>query len=212
MWLYEQSYDPKRVLLCFDERPCFLIDNVLTPVPMESGKSKREHHEYAKNGSCTVFVAVEPLSGMRIIKVYKRRTGKEYALFMREVAKHYPEAEKIVLVQDNLATHSTASFYAHLKPQIAHKLALKFEMHFTPVRSSWLNMAEIELSALSRQCLNRRIGSQERLETEVLAWVKARNKAKVKITWQFSIQAARGKFKNHYPLEKAKRSKVNKGK
>jgi hypothetical protein len=201
LWLYEQFYDPEYPVVCMDERPCFLIDNVLTPVPMEEGKPKREHYEYAKNGSCTVFIAVEPLTGQRFIQVYKQRTGKEYVQFMEYVASHYPAAKKIRIVQDNLSTHSQTMFYAHLKPAKAFALTQRFEMHYTPAKSSWLNMAEIELSALARQCLKRRIGTQEKLEIEVKAWVKARNKAKVKIKWQFTVNDARETFKNKYPLE-----------
>ena len=123
-----------------DERPCFLIDDVLTPVPMEAGKVKRQHYEYHKNGSCTVFVAVEPLTGKRFIQVYKQRTGKEYSQFMEYVSQHYPEAQKVRVVQDNLATHSPTMFYAHLEPEKAFALAQHFEMHYTPAKSSWLNM------------------------------------------------------------------------
>jgi len=188
-------------VVCIDERPYFLINNVLTPIPMEEGKPKREHYEYEKNGSCTVFIAVEPLTGKRFIQVYKQRTGKEYAQFMQYVATQYPEAEQIQIVQDNLSTHSSSMFYNHLEPEIAFTLAQRFQMHYTPAKSSWLNMAEIELSALARQCLNRRIGTQEKLEKEVEAWVKARNKAEVKIKWQFSIKDARDKFHSKYPLE-----------
>jgi DDE superfamily endonuclease len=193
-----------------DERPCFLIGDVLTPIPIEPGKVKREHYEYKKNGSCSLFIAVEPLTGKRFIKVYKQRTGKEYADFMQYVAEQYPKAKKIRIVQDNLSTHSANMFYAYLKPEIAFTLAQRFEMHYTPVKSSWLNMAEIELSALARQCLNRRIGTQERLESEVKVWVQARNKAEVKIKWQFSIADARDKFKNKYPLEQLRQKKQKK--
>jgi DDE superfamily endonuclease len=197
-------------VVCVDERPCFLIGDVLTPIPIEPGKVKREHYEYEKNGSCSVFMAVEPLTGKRFIKVYKRRTGKEYSQFMEYLAQQYPNAKKIRIVQDNLSTHSTTMFYAHLKPETAFALAQRFEMHYTPAKSSWLNMAEIELSALARQCLNRRIGTQEKLESEVKVWVAARNKAEVKIKWQFSIADARDKFKNKYPLEQLRQKKHKK--
>ena len=197
-------------VVCMDERPCFLIGDVLTPIPIEPGKVKRQHYEYKKNGSCSLFIAVEPLTGKRFIKVYKQRTGKEYADFMQYVAGQYPNAKKIRIVQDNLSTHSTNMFYAHLKPETAFRLAQRFEMHYTPAKSSWLNMAEIELSALARQCLSRRIGTQEKLESEVKVWVKERNKAEVKIKWQFSIADARDKFKNKYPLEQLRQKKQKK--
>ena len=190
--LYGLPYNPDRPLLVFDERPCFLIGDVLTPIPMEAGHPKPEHYEYAKNGSCTVFLAFEPATGRRWVKartarqvlsceqeVFEKRSGLEYAKFMQYVSDQFKDVEKIVLVQDNLSTHSMNSFYSQLKPDLAFKLVQKFEFHFTPVKSSWLNMAELELSALSRQCLNRRIGSMVELEREVKAWVRARNKARV---------------------------------
>jgi hypothetical protein len=198
--LYSLPYNPKRPLVVFDERPCFLIGDVLTPIPMEAGMPKREHYEYAKNGSCTVFLAFEPYTGRRWVKVFEKRSGLEYAKFMQYVSDQFKDVEKIMLVQDNLSTHSTSSFYSHLKPDPAFKLAQRFEFHFTPVKSSWLNMAELELSALSRQCLNRRIGRMAELEREVKAWVRARNKACVKVDWQFSIGLAREKFAAKYPV------------
>jgi hypothetical protein len=177
-----------------------LNGDVLTPIPMEAGMPKREHYEYAKNGSCTVFLAFEPGTGRRWVKVFKQRSGLEYARFMHYISDQFKDVEKIVLVQDNLSTHSMSSFYSHLKPDLAFKLVQKFEFHFTPVKSSWLNMAELELSALSRQCLNRRIGSMAELEREVKAWVRARNKAGVTVDWQFSIKLAREKFAAKYPV------------
>lgn len=197
--LYDLPYDSLRPVVCVDERPCFLIGDVLMPLPMEAGKTKRVHYEYEKNGSCTVFMAIEPLTGQRWVQVYKQRTGKEYALFMEYLAEQFKKAKKIIVVQDNLGTHTTASFYAHLKPNIALKLMTGYEFHFTPVKSSWLNIAEIELSALSRQCLNRRIKHQADLEREVKTWVKERNKRCIKINWQFSIKSARTKFADRYP-------------
>jgi hypothetical protein len=138
--LYSLPYNPKRPLIVFDERPCFLIGDVLTPIPMEAGHPKREHYEYAKNGSCTVFLAFEPATGQRWVKVFEKRSGLEYAKFMQYVSDQFKDVEKIVLVQDNLSTHSMNSFYSHLKPDLAFKLVQKFEFHFTPVKSSWLNM------------------------------------------------------------------------
>jgi DDE superfamily endonuclease len=140
-------YNHLRPVVCIDERPCFLIDNVLTPIPMQEGKPKREHYEYEKNGSCTVFIAVEPLTGRRFIQVYKQRTGKEYTQFMQYVAAQYPEAEQIQIVQDNLSTHSSSMFYQHFKPEVAFALAQRFQMHYTPAKSSWLNMRPCPLGA-----------------------------------------------------------------
>jgi DDE superfamily endonuclease len=147
LFLYDLPYDPLHPVVCVDERPCFLIGDVLTPLPIEVGKTKRIHYEYEKNGSCTVFVAVEPLTGQRWVQVYKQRTGKEYALFMQYVAEQFKNAKKIVVVQDNLGTHSISSFYAHLKPSQALKLITSYEFHFTPVKSSWLNMRPRPLGA-----------------------------------------------------------------
>jgi hypothetical protein len=197
--LYSLPYNPKRPLVVFDERPCFLIGDVLTPIPMEAGMPKREHYEFEKHGSCTVFLAFEPATGQRWVQVFKRRTGLEYAKFMQYVSDQFKDVEEVVLVQDNLATHSMNSFYSHLKPDAAFKLVQKFEFHFTLVKSSWLNMAELELSALARQCLNRRMGSLAELEREVWAWVRVRNKACVTVAWQFSIKLAREKFATKYP-------------
>lgn len=202
--LYRLPYNPKRPLLVFDERPCFLIGDVLTPIPMEAGMPKRQHYEYEKNGSCTVFLAFEPLTGQRWVKVYEKRSGLEYAQFMQYLSEQFKDQqiERLVLVQDNLGTHSANSFYAHLEPEVAFGLAQRFEFHFTPVKSSWLNIAEIELSALSRQCLNRRIASMADLEREVLAWVAQRNLQQVRVDWQFSVGAARVKFAARYPKRK----------
>jgi len=165
--LYEQPYDALNPLITFDERPCQLIDDVYQPLPMQEGKVKREDYHYQRNGTCkkqrtpsayrNVFIALQPHTGERIVAVYQRKTHKEYADFFKQVSQHYPDAETITVVQDNLSTHSPASFYKVFKPEQAFALARKFEMHYTPKNASWLNIAEIELSALSKQCLDRRI-------------------------------------------------------
>jgi hypothetical protein len=198
--LYELPYDPKRPLICFDERPCQLIEDVLVPLPMEPGKTKREDYHYKRNGVCTVFIAFEPLTGQRFVQVRQRRTKKDYAEFMQELAEsHYPSAEKIVLVQDNLNTHSPGSFYEAFRPEEAFALAQRFEMHYTPIKASWLNMVEIELSVLSKQCLDRRIGDIEILEREVLTWARQRSDQRTTVQWQFTQVKARHKFKKFYP-------------
>jgi hypothetical protein len=197
--LYEQSYDPKRPLLCIDERPCQLLDDILVPLPMEPGKAKRQDYHYKRNGVCTIFIAFEPLTGRRWVQVRQQRTKKDYAAFMQYVAEQYPEAEQIVVVQDNLNTHTPGSFYAAFDPTAAFALAQRFEMHYTPTKASWLNMVEIELSVLARQCLDRRIGDMETLEREVLAWVAQRNQQRATICWQFTKIDARLKFKKFYP-------------
>ena len=196
--LYARPYDPKRPLVCFDERPCFLIGDLVVPLPMQSGKPKREDYHYSKHGSCALLMAFEPHTGRRWAKVYARRTAQEYTDFMRQLDKQFPEADAITLVQDNLNTHQGGSFYAHLEPEEAWALSQRFDMHFTPKGASWLNMIEIEFSALSKQCLDRRIPCQKQLEHEVLAWVETRNAKRTTVTWQFSIQTARHKLQRHY--------------
>ena len=195
---YSLPYNPKRPVVCFDERPCFLIGDVLAPIAMSEGKSKREDNQYSKHGSCCVMLALEQHTGKRWVKVYARRTAEEYTNFMQFLSQRLPDADAITLVQDNLNTHQGGSFYKHLEPAAAFQLSGRFDWVYTPKHASWLNMAELEFSALSRQCLDRRICSQDRLEQEVLAWTQARNDAGVTVTWQFSLDAARSKFKRHY--------------
>ena len=197
--LYQQDYEPCNPLITFDERPCQLIDDVLAPVPMKEGQVKREDYHYQRNGMCNVFIAFQPHTGHRIVAVYERKTHKEYADFFNRVSQHYPDAETITVVQDNLSTHSPASFYKVFKPEEAFALAQKFEMHYTPTNASWLNIAEIELSALSKQCLDRRIGDIEMLQREVRAWAEDRNQKAITVKWQFTNQKARDKFNRFYP-------------
>ncbi len=197
--LYQQDYEPCNPLITFDERPCQLIDDVLAPVPMKEGQVKREDYHYQRNGMCNVFIAFQPHTGHRIVAVYERKTHKEYADFFNRVSQHYPDAETITVVQDNLSTHSPASFYKVFKPEEAFALAQKFEMHYTPTNASWLNIAEIELSALSKQCLDRRISDMEMLQREVRAWAEDRNQKAITVKWQFTNQKARDKFNRFYP-------------
>jgi DDE superfamily endonuclease len=196
--LYSKPYDPQRPLICVDERPCYLIGDVIQPVPMQAGQAKREDFQYSKHGQCTLFMAFEPLTGQRWARVYSQRRAQEYMGFMQFVSQQFPQAHQIVVVQDNLNTHQPGSFYAHLEPSEAFKLAKRFEWHYTPKHASWLNMIELEFSALSKQCLDRRIAEVGGLEREVLAWVKDRNAARVGVSWQFSVGAAREKFARHY--------------
>lgn len=197
--LYQLPYDPKRPLICFDERPCQLIEDVLMPLPMEPGKTKREDYHHKRNGVCTVFLAFEPLTGQRFVQVREQRTKKDYAEFMQALAEHYPAADKIVLIQDNLNTHTPGSFFQAFSPQEAFALAQRFDMHYTPTKASWLNMVEIELSILSKQCLDRRIGDIETLTREVLAWTRRRNDQNATVRWQFTQINARDKFEKYYP-------------
>ena len=198
LWLYEQPYDPLLPVVCFDERPCFLIGEVISPLNPQPGHPAKEHYAYTKNGSCSLLAAIEPLTGQRVAKLYAQRTKREYALFLKEVAARYPRATKIRLVQDNLNTHDKSALYETFEAQEAFALAQRFEFFFTPKSASWLNMIEIEFSALSRQCLKRRIPTQEQMEREVLALVQEREQKGLKIQWQFSLQTARDKFQRHY--------------
>jgi len=198
--LYAQPDNPKRPVICFDERPCFLIGDVVVPLPMQAGKPKRQDYHYTKHGSCALLMAFEPLTGRRWAKVYERRTAKEYTAFMQHLSAQFPEAEQLELVQDNLNTHQGGSFYAHLPPEDAFALAERFAMHFTPKGASWLNMIELEFSALSRQCLDRRIPNEQQLEHEVLAWVRDRNAKRATVSWQFSIDTARNTLARHYQI------------
>ena len=198
LWLYALPYDEQFPVVCFDERPCFLIGEAVEPLSLQTGKMAKQHYSYEKNGSCALLCAIEPLSGKRLARVYQQRTKKEYALFMKELAARFPGATKIRVVQDNLNTHNTSSFYQHFAAEEAFALSQRFEFYYTPKSASWLNMIEIEFSALVKQCLDRRIATQEQLTTEVLAIVKERNEKLIKIHWQFSIEKARTKFNSAY--------------
>lgn len=196
--LYLESYDPRYPVLCFDERPCFLIGEIVSPLPVQQGQVRKEHYAYEKNGSCSLLAAIEPLTGRRLAQVRPQRTKREYAMFLKELASLFPEAIKIRLVQDNLNTHNASSLYENLPAAEAHALAQRFEFHYTPKAASWLNMIECEFAVISRQCLGRRIPTFERLEKEVLTLIKERNEKKIKIDWQFSIGDARSKMNKHY--------------
>ena len=198
LWLYAKPYDPLFPVVCFDERPCFLIGEVMAPLNPQPGKIAKEHYAYSKNGSCCLLAAIEPLTGARLGQVHNQRTKREYALFLKALAARYPTALKILLVQDNLNTHCLSALYETFAPQEAFALAQRFEFHFTPKSASWLNMIEIEFSALSRQCLNRRIPTKEKLQREVLTVLREREKKAIKINWQFSIQKARTTLENQY--------------
>ena len=196
---YQRPYDPRFPLLCFDERPCFLIEEVGGILPMSPGKVKRYHYEYGKNGSCCVFLAFEPHTGFRYVEVRDRRTAVDYALFMQHLLERcYPHAKAIRLVQDNLNTHTPGAFYEILPAHQAFALAQRFQLHYTPIKGSWLNMAEIELGALAKQCLDRRIPDVEQLRGEVLAWAQKRNRERRTVRWTFAKENGRTKLQRHY--------------
>jgi hypothetical protein len=198
--VYKRPYDPKRPLVCMDEMPKQLLADLRAPLPVQPGQPLREDYEYKREGVADVFMVFEPLRGKRWIEITKQRRRQEWAEVMRKVSDElYPDAEKIVIVLDNLNTHSPASFYQVYPPTEARRLTERFEFHYTPKHGSWLNMAEIELSVLVRQCLNGRIPNLEVLSAEVSAWQDHRNSEVVKVHWQFTTADARVKLKKLYP-------------
>jgi hypothetical protein len=191
-------YDKDYPVICFDERPCFLIGDTIEALEMKPGKVAKQNYAYSKHGSCCVLAAIEPLTGKRLAHVKEQRTKKEFALFFIALARTYPEAIKIKVVLDNLNTHGYSAFYEEFDAQTAAWLTEKIEFIFTPKSASWLNMIEIEFSALSRQCLNRRIPCMKKLEAEVLTFFKERSQKGIKINWQFTQEMARQKLNRRY--------------
>lgn len=196
--IYNQPFDELRPVVCFDELPVQLLGEVAAPLLMKKDQPKRIDYEYKRAGTTVLLVAFEPLTGKRIVEVSFRRTKSDYCRFMQRVSGEFPEAEQILLVQDNLNTHNASSFYENLPPEEAFRLMNRFEFHYTPKKGSWLNMAELELSAISRICLARRIGTIEELRQEVQAIVEKRNELKIKVQWQFTVAQAREKLSRHY--------------
>jgi len=202
--VYTQPYDPQRPVVCMDEMPRQLLAETREPLAPEPGQPKRVDYEYKREGTANLFMLFEPLSGQRYVEVTDQRTRQDWAEVMRKLSDElYPEAEQIVVVLDNLNTHTPASFYTAFEPEEARRLAKRFEFHFTPKHGSWLNMAEIEFSALARQCLARRIPNQEMLVQEVQAWQEQRNAEIVKVHWRFTTADARIKLRRLYPVIEA---------
>ena len=198
--VYQRPYDPKRPQVCMDETSKQLLADGQPPLPVQPGHPERYDYEYEREGVANLFLFVEPLAGKRHVLVTDRRTRLDWAKAMRELSDvHYPEAEVIVVVMDNLNTHSPASFYEAFEPEEAHRLANRFEFHYTPKHGSWLNMAEIEFSALARQCLDRRIPNKACLAAEVRTWQEERNASVVKVLWRFTTADARIKLAHLYP-------------
>jgi hypothetical protein len=198
--VYKRPYDPKRPLICMDEMPKQLLADLREPIAVGPGYSARSDYEYQRNGVADLFMLFEPLQGKRHIQVEKQRRRIEWAEVMKYLADElYPEADIIVVVMDNLNTHTPAAFYQTYEPEEARRLAQHFEFHFTPKHGSWLNMAEIELSALARQCLDRRLPDIETVLREVQAWQDQRNSEVVKVHWQFTTADARTKLHHLYP-------------
>jgi hypothetical protein len=198
--VYTRPHDPKRPLVCMDETSKQLIGETRLPLPLRAGRLRRYDYEYTRKGVSNLFILFEPLAGRRQVKVTDQRTSRDWAELMRElVDEHYPQAEVITLVLDNLNTHSTASLYEAFAPEEARRIAQRLELHHTPKHGSWLNMAEIELSVLSQQCLDRRIPDKAILEREVAAWVVERNHSGATVDWRFTNGDARIKLKKLYP-------------
>jgi len=198
--VYKRPYDPKRPQICMDEMPKQLLAEKYEPVAVQPGQPQKQDYEYERHGATNIFMLFEPLAGKRYIETNSHRKAVDWAQVMKTLSDElYPQAEVIVLVMDNLNTHKLASFYEAFEPEEAHRLSRRFELHYTPKHGSWLNMAEIELSALARQCLNRRIADQQILDTEVQAWVQERNDQVVKVDWRFTTADARIKLKHLYP-------------
>ncbi|AWM35201.1 IS630 family transposase [Hymenobacter nivis] len=207
--VYERPYHPLFPVVCFDARPCVLHGQPvpLPPVPAQpavgeqpakAGRPRRESSTYVRQGTACLLVAFEPGLGQRLVEVSARRTGADYCRFRQALAATYPQAEKIVLVQDNLNTHTDAVFYQHLPAAEARALAARFEVHYTPKNASWLNMVELERSAIARQCLHQRIPTQDELTAHVAACVAERNAARATVKWQFTLEKARVKLDRHY--------------
>ena len=198
--VYHRPFDPKRPLVCLDEASKQLIGEVAEPVPAEPGQPERIDYEYVRNGTANLFLISEPLVGWRHVEVTERRTAKDFAEVLRWLVEDvYPEAERVVLVCDNLNTHKPACLYEAFPPERARRIAERLEWHYTPKHGSWLNMAEIELSALSRQCLGRRIESAAEMGREVGAWQDDRNEREVGVQWRFTTADARIKLRKLYP-------------
>lgn len=202
--VYSRPYDPLRPVICMDEKPLQLLADARPR--LSSKKGEIIDSEYVRNGTCSIFLFTEPLGGWRSAVAYNRRTKVDWANQVRWVLEdQYPDAEKVVMVMDNLNTHDTSSLYATFEPEIAFSLAQRLEIHYTPKHGSWLNIAECELSSLGRQCLGkRRISSLDVLNDELGAWYHNRNSAQVGVDWQFTSDDARVKLKRLYPVIKTK--------
>ena len=198
--VYARPYDPKRPVVCMDETNKQLIGEVREPLPTQAGQVHKIEHEYVRNGVAQIFLEVEPLNGRRHVEVDERRTRKDWARFIRGMLEErYRVAERVVLVMDNLNTHGIESLYATYEPRLALALAERLEIHYTPKHGSWLNIAEIELSALCGQCLNRRIPDLDTMRSEIASWERDRNNRQSEVDWQFTTSDARVKLRNLYP-------------
>ncbi len=202
--VYARIYDPMRPVVCMDEKPYQLLAHAREPIPAAPGRDLREDSEYVRHGTCSIFVWVEPLAGWRRVDALARRTRIDWAAQVKTMLTvDYPDADTVVLVMDNLNTHGIASLYEAFAPEEAFALAQRLEIHHTPKHGSWLNIAEIELSALTRQCLDRRISDLEILNTELAAWQHDTNADQRQVDWQFTTDDARIKLRHLYPTNLA---------
>jgi hypothetical protein len=202
--LYAEAPDPRRPRVCFDERPVLLHADAHPTAPCTPGQPQRIDYEYVREGTCNCLLAFLPDTGERHIEVTERRTAQDFARVLHWlVEERYPEAEVIRVVLDNLSTHTPAALYQTFDAVTARRLTQKLEFHYTPKHASWLNMAELELAILERQCLERRLSTKERVGSEVAAWETARNAAKASVTWRFTTPAARTRLARHYPAQPA---------
>jgi len=198
--VYRRPYDPMQPVVCMDESPKQLIGETHVPILTSKGHDRKCDYEYERLGVCNIFLANEPLAGFRTVKITDKKCKVDWAEFIKEIAdEHYPEAELITLVMDNLGTHTQGALYERYEPAEAKRILDRFEFVFTPKHGSWLDMAEIELNVLNNQCLGQRIGTIEKVREEVEAWENARNGFTKKINWQFTTEKARIKLKRLYP-------------
>jgi hypothetical protein len=198
--VYEMPYDPSIPVVCMDEKPYQLLGEARESWAMRPGDNKKVDSEYVRNGTCSIFAFVEPLGGKHHVSVHEHRTAVDWAEEIKYlVDEMYPDAEKIILVMDNLNTHKPSSLYKKYKPEEARRIIKKLEIHYTPKHGSWLDIAEIELNVMTRQCLNRRIDSIEKLTSELAAWEKERNEKHAKVNWHFRTKDARVKLISLYP-------------
>jgi hypothetical protein len=197
--VYKRPYNPRLPVVCMDETPRQLIKETRTPIPGKRGRLERHDYEYERCGVYTVFLASEPLAGKRFVKAAERKTTYDWAVFIKDLAQCYKKAKKIILVMDNLSTHKAGSLYETFPPEEAKQLRERFEFVYTPTHGCWLNMAEIELNVLIRQCLSGRFDSLDKVTTATAAWQRRRNNLRAKVQWQFTTQDARIKLRRLYP-------------
>jgi hypothetical protein len=198
--LYQQPYDPDYPVINMDEKPVQLVEETRTPLPAQPGKPMRYDHEYERKGTASIFLFTEPLTGWRRVDAQPQRTAKKWAYQVKELLNDdYPEAQKVMLVCDNLNTHNTASLYETFEPAEARRLAKRLDIRYTPKHGSWLNIAEVELSVLTSQCLDRRIADLETMQQEIKAWEQERNTQQKGVDWRFTTEDARIRLKRLYP-------------